>query len=407
MPPTSIDSMIRDHLASGGAKSVRELADELGVSVGSISGMLDSGAVRVAQASGVRQCDKCNAPSETALCSPCRTRLTSGGGARSAATGANAGIHTRQLVTSLSGNSENVVDGGSLHITGGIGPGWCVRAGFDLTVGGQVERAELEAGAGFLRLEAPCRQSEIRAGHLRELYGELIAALGDADRDLGALADAAEALQRAGAQRGQRLPAAVAVAALARDRWDTLTERLAGGEALVRSRRLRQAAVPETLLAALEGASGAILDPGDLGVLRSHARSLSAALVVVRAGQGAPPRSIVESLTECHADFAGALAVRGAGVHGGDLRVGGDLVLGGRGSSLGGSIRAFGKVVTPAIRGGTRLDLAGPQGGERLRAAVVAAGATITVAGQAFPFARETRGVVIRLTPGGPVLETG
>jgi hypothetical protein len=405
-PPSAESTLIRDHLASGGAKSVQELASELGVSVGSISGMIDSGAVRVTQAPGARRCDKCNAPSETALCRSCRARLAAGGGVRNAATSADAGIQTRQLGTSLLGAAQDVVDSGSLHITGSIGPAWRVRAGFDLTVGGQVERAELEAGAGAVRLEAPCRQSEIRAGHLRGLYGRLISGLGDADHDLTALADAAEALQQAAAQRGRRVSASVAVGALTKDRWSDLADRLKEGEALVRGERLRQPAVPETLLRALEAAAGALEDPSDLGALRSRARALSGELATVRAGQGQPPRSIVESLTECNADFAGALAVRGAGVHACDLTVGGDLVLGGRSGSLSGNIRVYGKVTTPAIRGGTKLILAGDGPGERLRAGVVAAGVEITVGGKSFPFAKETRDVVITLGPGGPALQS-
>lgn len=406
VPPTE-SSLIRDHLASGGAKSVREIAGELGVSVGSISGMIDSGAVQVAHAPGVRRCDRCNAPAETALCSPCRARLAGGGAAAgSAAAGAGPGIPTRRLDASLSGPPEDIVDAGSLHITGNIGPAWRVRAGFHLTVDGQVERAEIEAGAGAVRLEAPCRQSEIHAGHLRDLYGRLMVALGDADHDLAVLADAAEILQRAATQRGQRLPAAVAVGALTRDRWATLADRLEAGGALVRNERLRRPAVPESLLKALEATANALGDPADLGVLRTHARTLSTALTGVRAGQGMAPRSIVESLTGCNADFAGALAVRGAGVHACDVSVGGDLVLGGRSGSISGNIRVFGKVTTPAVRGDARLELAGDQGGERLRAGVVGSGAKITAGGRTFPFPLEARDVVIRLTPGGPVLET-
>jgi hypothetical protein len=56
------------------------------------------------------------------------------------------------------------------------------------------------------------------------------------------------------------------------------------------------------------------------------------------------------------------------------------------------------------IRGGTKLALVGGERGERLRAGVVAAGVEITVGGQSFPFTRETREVVIRLEPSGPVL---
>jgi hypothetical protein len=405
-PPTAEATRVRDHLTSGGAKSVRELADELGVSVGSITGMIDSGAVRVTQAPGARKCDKCNAPSETALCSSCRARLASGGGVRQAATGSDAGVPTRQLGTSLSGAAQDVVDAGSLHITGSIGPAWRVRAGFDLTVGGQVERAELEAGAGAVTLEAPCRQSEVRSGHLRNMYGRLMAALGDADRDLAALADSAETLQQAAAQRGQRLPAALALDTLVKSRWSDLGVRLSAGESLVRSERLRQAAVPETLLKAIEAAGKELAKPSDFAALRARSRTLSSELATVRAGQGKPPRSIVESLTECHADFAGSLAVRGAGIHACDLTVGGDLVLGSRTGSLSGNIRVEGKVTTPAIRGGTRLALIGATPGVRLQAGVVAAGVEISVGGTTFPFAKETRDVVIRLEVGGPVLET-
>lgn len=407
MPAPPDDSaLIRDHLASGGAKSVREIAGELGVSVGSISGMISSGAVRVAHTPGVRRCDRCNAEAETALCSACRARLAGGGAAvRSAATSAG-GVPTRRLGSSLSGPPKDIVDAGSLHITGSIGPAWHVRAGFDLIVDGQVERAEIEAGAGAVRLEAPCRQSEIRAGHLRDLYGRLMVALGDADHDLAALVDAAEALQQAAAQRGQRLPAAVAVAALARNRWTTLADRLEAGGALVRNDRRRHPTAPEALLKALEATTNALGNPADVGALRAHARTLSTVLAAVRAGQGMAPRSIVDSLTGCSADFAGALAVRGAGVNACDLSVGGDLVLGGRSGSLSGNIRVFGKVTAPAIRGGTRLEFVGDQGGERLRAGVVGSGAKITAGGRTFPFPSEARDVVIRLTPSGPVLET-
>lgn len=403
-PPTAESTLIRDHLASGGAKSVRELANELGVSVGSISGMIDSGAVRVAQAPGARRCDKCNAPSETALCGSCRARLASGSGVRNAETGADAGIATRQLATSLTGAAQDISDAGSLHITGSIGPAWRVKAGFDLTVDGQIERAELEAGAGAVKLESPCRQSEIRSGHLRDLYGRLIATLGDADRDLGGLADAAEALQQAAAQRGQRLPPAVAVGALVKDRWGDLAERLQNGTKLVRSERLRQPAVPEALLKALEAARETLENPTEFAALRARSRTLSSELSTVRAGQGKPPRSVVESLTECNGDFAGSLAVRGAGVHACDLTVGGDLVLGARTGSLSGNIRVYGKVTTPAILGGTKLTLVGGEVGERLRAGVVAAGVEITVGVQTFSFTKETRDVVVRLEASGPVL---
>ena len=278
--------MIRDHLASGGAKSGTELANELGVSVGSISSMIDSGAVRVTPAAGARRCDKCNAPSETALCGSCRARLASGGGVRTAETGADADIATRQLATSLSGAPQDISDTGSLHITGSIGPAWRVKAGFDLIVGGQVERAELEAGAGAVRLEAPCRQSEIRSGHLRDLYGRLMATLGDADRDLAGLADAAEALQQAAAQRGQRLSPAVAVGALVKDRWGDLAERLQGGAKLVQGERLRQPTVPETLLKALQAAHDTLEAPSEFAALRTRSRTLSSELSTVRAGQG-------------------------------------------------------------------------------------------------------------------------
>lgn len=403
--PSAESTLVRDHLASGGAKSVGELAAELGVSVGSISEMLDSGAVKVAQAPGARRCDKCNAPSQTALCSSCRARLAGGAGVRSAATSADAGVPTRQLATSLTGAAQDVSDSGSLHITGSVGAGWRVKAGFDLTVDGQVERAELEAGAGALLLEAPCRQSEIRSGHLRELYGRTMATLGDADRDLTALADAAEALQQAAGQRGQRLPANVAVEALLKDRWADLVGRLGDGAALVRGERLRQPAIPETLLKALEAAGEALSGLSDFAAVRARARTLSSELATVRAGQGRPPRSIVESLTECSGDFAGALAVRGAGVHACDLTVGGDLVLGSRTGSLSGHITVYGKVSTPTIRGGTRLTLAGDEGGERLRAGIVAAGVEMTVGGENFSFPTEARGVVIRRAESGPTLE--
>jgi hypothetical protein len=289
------------------------------------------------------------------------------------------------MATSLTGPPQEIVESGSLHVEGSIGPAWRVRAGFDLTVGGQVERAELEAGSGCLRLEAPCRQSELRAGHLRDLCGRLLAALGDADRDLTALTDSAEALQHAAARRGQRVPLAAAVGALTSARWPDLAERLAAGAYLVTRERLRHPTVPETLLSALETARDALADASDLGFLRSRARVLGGELATVRAAQGAPPRSIVESLTECNGDFAGALAVRGSGVHACELAVGGDLVLGGRSGSLGGHVRVHGKVVTPRIRGGTRLELLGGEGGLRLRAETVAAGVEVTVAGQRIP----------------------
>jgi hypothetical protein len=405
--PSAEATRVRDHLASGGARTVRELASELGVSVGSISGMLDAGVVKVAQAPSARRCEKCNTPSETALCPSCRARLAAGGTlTRPASTGSEARVPTRHMATSLTGPPQEIVDAGSLHIEGSIGPGWRVRAGFDLTVGGQVERAEIEAGAGALRLDAPCRQSEIRAGHLRDLNGRLIAALADADRDLTALAGSAEALQQTATLRGQRLPLAVAVGALVKDRWADLADRLDAGSSLVAHERLRRPAVPETLLKALDGARDALADPSDIGLLRSRARALAGELATVRAGQGAPPRSIVDSLTECSADIAGALAVRGSGVHACELTVGGDLVLGGRNGSLGGHVCVHGKVVAPRIRGGTRLELPGGEGGLCLRADMVGAGVEITVAGKRIPFAKETRGVVIRVEPSGPVVET-
>ena len=392
----------------GGARSAAELASELGVPVGSISRMLAEGTVKLATAPGSKLCERCSAPSDTPLCGSCRTRLASGAPRQSAESGADAGVETRRISSSLSGPGREEADPGSLRVDGSIAPAWRVRAGFDLAVAGQVERAELEAGAGSITLDAACRQSELRVGQLRRIYSPLAATVGDADRELLGLADSAEALQRAAAQRGRRIPIAGAVTALLADRWPDLVERLAAGAELVEAERLRQPALSTLLLSALQRAHEDLTNPSDLAALRTRARSLSGELCTVRAGQGSAPRSIVESLTECNGDFAGSLAVRGAGVHACDLVVGGDLVLGKRSGVVGGGhLRVGSRVVAPAIKGGAVIELTGGGGGERLRAGVVAAGVRIVLAGHTIPFPVERRDVVISIEAGAPTVTHG
>ena len=369
------------------------------------------------------RCEMCGAPSATALCANCRSRLVSrtGGGATTAPAKAPLPAAraseapapqlppgaVRRISEPLTGKAAAVSEEGSVVIDGKVGAGWSVFAGEDLTVTGAVERARIEAGIGAIQIEAPVREGDIRAGMMREPFRLLAGALEGSREAVEKVVNDAIAAQAGAAVRGETLTGGDAFRqALAQGSPD-LEDRLARAASILDLEGERPELV-EQLLTAIDYLLQAVTSGGDLGIIAGRSGDLDGMLETPRRALGAAPPSVVESLVGCKVACAGDLRIRGTGARDCEISVHGDLTVSGRGAALvGGTARVGGRLTAEKLGGApTVVILEGKLGGRRVTATAVGSGVQVQVGEHSVDLPADGKDVTVSVERGRPFVDS-
>ncbi|MEW6583515.1 MAG: hypothetical protein AB1416_12235, partial [Actinomycetota bacterium] len=254
-----------------------------------------------------RPCDRCGAPTDTALCHACRRRLS----ARLCVPSDDDAAAPEQVAArdeappprrpspppvtiggDLVGRPEVVSAPGSIVVEGRVGTGWRLEAMEGIAVDGLVDGADLLAGIGAVRLDGPCRQTEVRAGVARVPLQRAAEALAGAGEELATLLRMTKELRLAAAMRGTAIPVRDALAALVTARAPDLASRLDAALTILRAGRDRAGATVDPLLTAVSTTRAAIASQDDLALLTRAATDLASALDAAGAVSGLGPRSL-------------------------------------------------------------------------------------------------------------------
>jgi hypothetical protein len=361
-----------------------------------------------------RPCDRCGAPTDTALCPACRRRLSSAlagpeedqrvdEARREPEPVRPPSPPTRTINSDLKGPPEMVSVAGSLVVLGRVGSGWRLEAVESLSVEGIADGADFLAGTGAVRLEGGCRRCDVRAGVAR---GHLIRAsevLLGIEEEIAMVVRMTTELRLAAAMRGTAVPVRDALEVVLAARAPHLVGRLDAALTILRAGRDRAGSALDPLLLAATTVRTALTTHTDLKGMARDGASLAEAVAAARWFSGQPPRSIVASMTGCEAEFAGDLVLRGQGAKDSEIVVGGDLLAAQKGTTVSGGVtRVSGRAMIDRLGGGpaTELHLDGRLPGERLRVASVAAGVEIHTCDRSFAFAAERKNLVVTVANG-------
>lgn len=359
-----------------------------------------------------RPCDRCGAPTETALCPACRRRLSSGLAevAEEHREAPEAPVvpkpppaPTRTIGVDLTGAPEVVSVEGSLYVEGRVGSGWRLEAVDTITVEGMIDGADLLAGLGAVRLEAGCNQCDVRAGVARAYLQRAGEALLGVEEDIAMVVRMTTELRLAAAMRGTAIPVRHAFEVVLTARAADLPGRLDAALTILRAGRDRAGTALDPLLTAVSTARTALASETDLKAVARLGGDLAQAIGLTRWFTGQAPRSLVDSLNRCEAEFAGDLVLRGQGAKDCELTVNGDLMAATKGTTIqGGTTRVSGRTMVDRLGGGpsTQVVIEGTMPGERLRASSVASGVEILAGDRTFAFASERKDLVIKMAHG-------
>jgi hypothetical protein len=229
---------------------------------------------------------------------------------------------------------------GSLEITGTVEEGRKVWASRDLSIGGEVQRAAVQAG-GALTVRQAAVHSTLRAGGPLAVYSRALAALNGGEEEFATFAKLTRQLVETATANGQEAPVGKVAYTVLHSRLGDLPAKVASAHEILFAHDKTE--VGETLLGVFEAAFRAtdglgahsIPSPTALGKI---AEALTIQARRMRDAIEQPASLQVGYLQGCEVEASGSLVVTGGGTFNCEIYVGGDFVC---------------EAATATIRGGT------------------------------------------------------
>jgi hypothetical protein len=303
---------------------------------------------------------------------------------------------------------------GSLDIAGDVTEGQRVQVSGRLTLRGIADHAHLEAGWS-VAIAGSAVGTTIRAGLLQGVYGRVLTALGDADRDATTLCAMTSQLALQAAEAGKVVKGERALAALMQGRFPDLAAALGAAEEVASA---PDSGLPPSIRSAVAEAAQAVraIAAGEavpLLRMRALAAALAEAKDEMSATAGEPGDVRAGYLQGCRVEAGGGLVITGAGTYNTDAVVAGDLLSEAYGATVrGGELRVGGRVRVRELGapGEARVVvvLEGPLAGrDRLTAGVAHAGAEIVCRGRRVVVDRTTLNLAVGFDEEEGVVRSG
>jgi len=236
---------------------------------------------------------------------------------------------------------------GSLEITGGVEEGRKVWVSRELTIGGGVDRATVQAG-GSLVVRQAAVHSTLRAGGPLAVYSRALAALDGGEEEFATFARLTRQLVETASAHGQEAPVGKAAYTVLHSRLAGLPAKVAAAREVLQGHDKEE--VGETLLGAFEAAFrvtdglGAHNVPSP-AVLEKIAEALAVQAGRMRDAIEQPASVHVGYLQGCEVEASGSLVVTGGGTFNCEIYAGGDLVCEAANATIrGGTARVGGRV---------------------------------------------------------------